>query len=45
MMDMVEALIKAALTAGAVAIIILSIAALFMVVFSLATSFDRRVNQ
>lgn len=44
-MELLEGLIRAALTAGFVVLVILAIAALFMLVFTLATSIDKRVNQ
>lgn len=44
-MELVWSLVRAALTLGAVAAIILLIAALFIVVFMLGTNLDKRVNQ
>lgn len=43
-MDFLLGLLKAALTFGAVAVVILVLAGLFVLVFSLGTSIDRRVN-
>lgn len=43
-MDFLLGLLKAALTFGAVAVVILVLAGLFILVFSLGTSIDRRVN-
>ncbi len=44
-MDLVEGLIKSVLTIGVVALVILAMAALFVIVFTLATSFDKHINQ
>lgn len=44
-MELVESLIRAVLTLGFLLIVILAIAALFMLVFTLATSFDKRVHR
>lgn len=43
-MDVLIGLLQAALTIGAVAVVIMLVAGLFMIVFSLGTMFDRRVN-
>lgn len=43
-MDVLIGLLQAALTVGAVAVVIMLVAGLFMIVFSLGTMFDRRVN-
>ncbi|HEV2072210.1 MAG TPA: hypothetical protein VGR29_01095 [Thermomicrobiales bacterium] len=44
-MELLEGLIRAVLTVGFVVLVILAIAALFMLVFTLATSFDKRVHR
>lgn len=43
-MDFLLGLIQAAITFGAIAVVIVILAGLFMLVFSLGTSIDRRVN-
>lgn len=43
-MDFLIGLVQAAFTFGAVAIIILLVAALFPIVFSLGTMFDKRTS-
>lgn len=43
-MDFLLGLIQAAITFGAIALVILILAGLFILVFSLGTSIDRRVN-
>lgn len=44
-MDILIGLIKAALTLGVIVAIILALAALFMIVFSIATGIDRRIQE
>lgn len=44
-MDFILWLIQSALTLGVVILIIGALAALFMIVFSLATGIDRRLHQ
>jgi len=44
-MDLVMSFVRAGLTLGAMAAIIIAIAVLFTVVFTLATGMDKRVNQ
>lgn len=44
-MDLILGFLRAGLTLGAMAIIIIAIAVLFTVVFTLATGLDKRVNQ
>ncbi len=43
-MEFLINLLQAVITFGAIAVVILILAGLFMLVFSLGTSFDRRVN-
>lgn len=43
-MDFILGLIQAAITVGAIAFIIVLVAALFMIVFSLGSMLDKRVN-
>lgn len=43
-MDLIIGLIQAAVTVGAIALILVLVAGLFMIVFSLATMMDKRVN-
>lgn len=43
-MGLVVGLIQAVITLGAIALILLLIAVLFMIVFSLGTMFDKRIN-
>lgn len=43
-MDVIIGLIQAAITVGAVALILVLVAAMFMIVFSLASMMDKRVN-
>lgn len=43
-MDVIVGLIQAAITVGALALILMLVAALFMIVFSLASMMDKRVN-
>lgn len=43
-MDFVVGLVQAALTLGAIALILVLIAGLFMIVFSLGTMMDKRIN-
>lgn len=44
MMGFIVGLFQAAITLGAIALILLLIAALFMIVFSLGTMFDKRIS-
>lgn len=44
-MDVIVWLIQSALTVGAVLLVIGALAALFMIVFSIGTGIDRRINQ
>jgi hypothetical protein len=44
-MDLVMSLIRAGLTLGVLALILIGIAVFFTVVFMLATSMDKRVSQ
>lgn len=43
-MGFVVGLIEAAITLGAIALILVLIAVLFMIVFSLGTMFDKRIS-
>ena len=43
-MGFVVGLVQAAITLGAIALILLLVAALFMIVFSLGTIFDKRIS-
>ena len=43
-MDIVLGLIQAVITVGAIALVIMLVAALFPIVFSLGTIIDRRIN-
>lgn len=43
-MGLVVGLIQAVITLGAIALILLLIAVLFMIVFSLGTMFDKRIS-
>lgn len=43
-MDVIIGLIQAAITVGALAVILMLVAALFMIVFSLGSMMDKRVN-
>jgi hypothetical protein len=43
-MDILLGLLQAAITFGAIALVILILAGLLMLVFSLGASFDRRIN-
>lgn len=43
-MDFVVGLVQAALTLGAIALILVLIAGLFMIVFSLGAMMDKRIN-
>ena len=44
-MDLIMSLVRAVLTFGVLALILIGIAVFFTVVFMLATSLDKRVNQ
>lgn len=44
-MSFVVGLIEVAITLGALVLILLAIAFLFMIVFSLGTIFDKRINE
>lgn len=44
-MGFVVGLIQAAITVGALVLILLAIAFLFMIVFSLGTIFDKRISE
>ncbi len=44
-MDVVLWLLKSALTLGAIVLVIGALAALFMIVFSIATGIDRRLQR
>ena len=44
-MDLVMSLLRAGLTFGALALILIAIAVFFTVIFMLATSLDKRVGQ
>lgn len=43
-MDFIVGLIEAAITLGAIALILVLVAGLFMIVFSLGTMMDKRIN-
>ena len=43
-MDILLGLIQAAITVGAIALVIILVAALFPIVFSLGTGIDKRIN-
>lgn len=44
-MDLIMSLVRAGLTLGALALILIGIAVFFTVIFMLATSMDKRVSQ
>lgn len=44
-MDILIGLLKAALTFGVIFAVIVALAALFMIVFSIATGIDRRIQE